>query len=85
MKKLVLFSIAIACRYHASIADAQASLPYDSGFESVNIVAAVGPGVGSYRVGDTVATLSYNGFAEYGLASATQALQVGALAGARPC
>ena len=32
-------------RYHGSREAAQQELPFDSGFESVNVVAAVGPGV----------------------------------------
>lgn len=34
-----------AGRYQASIAEAQASLPFDAGFEAVGAVAAVGPQV----------------------------------------
>eukprot|EP00967_Tisochrysis_lutea_P036274 scaffold43638_cov22-Tisochrysis_lutea.AAC.5 len=62
--------------YHASLAEAQSRLPFDSGFESVSIVAAVGPGVQGFAVGDPVATLSYDGFAEFGVAAANQALKV---------
>ena len=34
-----------AGRYQASIAEAQASLPFDAGFEAVGAIAAVGPQV----------------------------------------
>lgn len=33
------------CRYHRSRQEAQASLPFDCGFEAVGLVAGVGPGV----------------------------------------
>ncbi len=33
------------CRYHGSKKAAEAKLPFDAGFESVSIVAAIGPGV----------------------------------------
>ncbi|KAF5830042.1 hypothetical protein DUNSADRAFT_15083 [Dunaliella salina] len=65
-----------AGRYHASLAEAQSRLPFDAGFESVSIVVAVGSGVRGFSVGDPVATLSYDGFAEFGIAAANQALKV---------
>lgn len=65
-------------RYSRKPADAAAQLPFDAGFEAVNVVAAVGPGPQSqrFRVGDAVATLSYGGFSEYAVAPDTQVLPV---------
>eukprot|EP00198_Chlamydomonas_reinhardtii_P006628 XP_001695964.1 NADPH:quinone oxidoreductase [Chlamydomonas reinhardtii] len=63
-------------RYHASKAEAQSKLPYDSGFESVNVVLAAAPDVKGFRPGDCVAALSYGSFSEYGIESARTALPV---------
>ncbi|KAG2434043.1 hypothetical protein HXX76_007771 [Chlamydomonas incerta] len=63
-------------RYHASKAEAQSKLPYDAGFESVNVVLAAAPDVKGYRPGDCVAALSYGSFSEYGIEPARTALPV---------
>lgn len=53
--------------------EAAGKLPYDAGFESVGVVAEVGPGVMDYQVGDAVATLA-NGFAEYDITLAKHSI-----------
>lgn len=63
-------------RYHGSKKAAEARLPFDAGFESVSVVAAVGPGVRGFSVGDSVATLTYDGFAEWAVTPAKVALKV---------
>ncbi|GAX83190.1 hypothetical protein CEUSTIGMA_g10616.t1 [Chlamydomonas eustigma] len=63
-------------RYHGSKKAAEAKLPYDSGFESVAVVAAVATGVQGFAVGDAVVTMTYDGFAEWALTPAKVALKV---------
>ena len=59
-----------AGRYQASIAEAQASLPFDAGFEAVGAVAAVGPQVagGSHIAASSVCVLP-SSLAHYSLLS----------------
>lgn len=64
-----------AGRYSGSPAEAAAKLPFDAGFESVGVVAAVGPGVADLKPGDAVATLA-DGFSEFGLVAARMAIRV---------
>lgn len=58
-----------AGRYFGSPKKAKALLPFDAGFESVGVVAALGPGVESshpeLNIGTPVATTTYGGFSEY--------------------
>ena len=53
---------------------AAALLPFDAGFESVGVVAALGPGVADAHPelapGQPVATTTYGGFSEYAVAPA---------------
>ncbi|KAG2501548.1 hypothetical protein HYH03_000055 [Edaphochlamys debaryana] len=63
-------------RYHASKAEALSKLPFDAGFESVNVVMAVGEGVKGFVPGDAMAALSYGSFSEYGIEPARTALPV---------
>ncbi|KAG1673072.1 hypothetical protein FOA52_013141 [Chlamydomonas sp. UWO 241] len=63
-------------RYHGSKKAAEAKLPFDAGFESVSIVAAVGPGVSGFVPGDAVASLTYDGFGEWAALPAKLALKV---------
>jgi NADPH:quinone reductase-like Zn-dependent oxidoreductase len=55
-------------RYFGGVKAATAMLPFDAGFESVGVVAAVGPGVEGLRPGQPVATTTYGGFSEYAVA-----------------
>ncbi|KAA6421915.1 MAG: zinc-binding alcohol dehydrogenase domain-containing 2-like [Trebouxia sp. A1-2] len=66
-------------RYHASVEQAQASLPFDAGFEAVGAVAAVGPQVSGLEVGQAVATLSGGCFADYIVVPAKLCLPAGTL------
>ncbi|KXZ55591.1 hypothetical protein GPECTOR_2g1141 [Gonium pectorale] len=63
-------------RYHANRAEAESKLPFDAGFESVNVVVAVGEGVQGFAPGDCMAALSYGSFSEYGIEPARTALPV---------
>ncbi|KAK9812689.1 hypothetical protein WJX72_002127 [[Myrmecia] bisecta] len=65
-----------AGRYFGSPKEAAKRLPFESGFESVGAVAAVGPAVTELRVGDVVAQFSYNGFADYAIVPVKAALPV---------
>ncbi|EFJ49435.1 hypothetical protein VOLCADRAFT_117231, partial [Volvox carteri f. nagariensis] len=67
-------------RYHTSSREAESKLPFDAGFESVNVVVAVGEGVTGFAPGDCVAALSYGSFSEYGIESARTALPVPSVA-----
>lgn len=66
-------------RYHASVEQAQVSLPFDAGFEAVGAVAAVGPQVSGLEVGQAVATLSGGCFADYIVVPAKLCLPAGTL------
>lgn len=60
-------------RYFGGVKAAAALLPFDAGFESVGVVAAVGPGGevkggGGLKPGQPVATTTYGGFSEYAIA-----------------
>lgn len=57
-------------RYHKSVAEARAALPYVAGFEAVSVIAAVGEGVRGYRVGDAVATMEAGNFSEFAVVPA---------------
>ena len=61
-----------AGRYFGSSEKAQALLPFDAGFESVGVVAALGKGVAlthpELKPGTPVATTTYGGFSEYAVA-----------------
>ena len=58
-----------AGRYQASIAEAQASLPFDAGFEAVGAVAAVGPQVSGGFLLLPAFTLLWCGVFVFGLLS----------------
>ncbi|KAL3154502.1 hypothetical protein ABBQ32_013964 [Trebouxia sp. C0010 RCD-2024] len=68
-----------AGRYQASIAEAQAALPFDAGFEAVGAVAALGPQVSGLEVGQPVATLSGGCFAEYVVVAAKLCMPAGTM------
>jgi NADPH:quinone reductase-like Zn-dependent oxidoreductase len=63
-----------AGRYFGGAKKAAALLPFDAGFESVGVVAALGPGVADAHPeltpGQPVATTTYGGFSEYAVAPA---------------
>ena len=63
-----------AGRYFGGAKKAAALLPFDAGFESVGVVAALGPGVAEAHPdlipGQPVATTTYGGFSEYAVAPA---------------
>ena len=63
-----------AGRYFGGAKKAKALLPFDAGFESVGVVAALGCGVADAHpelpVGQPVATTTYGGFSEYAVAPA---------------
>uniref|UniRef100_A0A7R9V375 Enoyl reductase (ER) domain-containing protein n=1 Tax=Chlamydomonas euryale TaxID=1486919 RepID=A0A7R9V375_9CHLO len=63
-------------RYYGSKKAAEAKLPFDAGFESVSVVAAVGAGTAGFAVGDCAATLTYDGFAEWSVLPAKRAIKV---------
>eukprot|EP00884_Botryococcus_braunii_P008636 jgi/Botrbrau1/17774/Bobra.0127s0029.1 len=64
-----------AGRYMSSrVQEAEKLLPFGAGFESVGVVAAVGPGVTGFAVGDAVAETGNGAFSEYGVVSAKKAL-----------
>jgi NADPH:quinone reductase-like Zn-dependent oxidoreductase len=63
-----------AGRYFGGARKAAELLPFDAGFESVGVVAALGPGVAEAHPelapGQPVATTTYGGFSEYAVAPA---------------
>ena len=63
-----------AGRYFGGARKAAELLPFDAGFESVGVVAALGPGVAEEHPelapGQPVATTTYGGFSEYAVAPA---------------
>ena len=64
-----------AGRYFGGAKQAASKLPFDAGFESVGVVAAVGTGV-QLRPGQPVATLTYGGFSEYAVERADLVMPV---------
>ncbi|CAK0737375.1 hypothetical protein CVIRNUC_000902 [Coccomyxa viridis] len=69
-----------AGRYFGSAEVAAKRLPFDAGFESVGAVAAVGPDVHRFSVGQPVAELAYGAFSEWAVVPAKHALAVPMLA-----
>ena len=64
-------------RYHGSLKRAEAEIPFDCGFETVGVIAAVADDVkASFRVGQAVASMTYDGFATYALLEAKLALPI---------
>ncbi|GAB4818806.1 hypothetical protein N2152v2_005852 [Parachlorella kessleri] len=61
-------------RYFGNRQVAAAKLPFDAGFEAVGMVAAVGGDVPGLAVGQPVAAMTYQGFAEYAAMDAKHAL-----------
>ena len=64
-----------AGRYFGGAKQAASKLPFDAGFESVGVVAAVGGGV-KLQSGQPVATLTYGGFSEYAVERAELVMPV---------
>jgi NADPH:quinone reductase-like Zn-dependent oxidoreductase len=69
------YTLLPAGRYFGKPSDAAAALPFDAGFESVGVVAAVGEGVSGLAPGSCVATMS-PGFSEYGITAAKHVMPV---------
>ena len=64
-------------RYHGSIKKAEAELPFDCGFEAVSVVVSVSEDLKkTFRVGQAVASMTYDGFAEYACLDAKLALTI---------
>ena len=64
-----------AGRYFGGAKQAASKLPFDAGFESVGVVAALGGGV-KLQSGQPVATLTYGGFSEYAVERAELVMPV---------
>ncbi|EFJ16715.1 hypothetical protein SELMODRAFT_179322 [Selaginella moellendorffii] len=65
-------------RYFANEKEALSRLPFVAGFESVGVVAGIGPGVAldEIALGSAVATFSYGGFTEYSQVPAKSVIPV---------
>jgi len=67
-----------AGKYHRSMREAEAALPFAAGFESVGVIAAVGDSEGEAGLGpgSTVAVLGFGGFSEFQVVKLRQCLPV---------
>lgn len=64
-------------RYYGSIKKAQGELPFDCGFETVSVVCSVSDDMkATYQPGQPVASMTYDGFADYALLDAKLALMI---------
>lgn len=62
-------------RYHGSLKKAREELPFDAGFETVSVVAAVADDLkSSFHPGQAVASMTYDGYATYAMLDAKLAL-----------
>ncbi|KAH9314270.1 hypothetical protein KI387_022897, partial [Taxus chinensis] len=52
-------------RYFGNAREASSRLPFDAGFESVGIIAAIGDSVQNLNIGAPVAAMSYGAYAEF--------------------
>ncbi|KAK9805373.1 hypothetical protein WJX73_007858 [Symbiochloris irregularis] len=65
-----------AGKYFGSVKESEKRLPFDSGFEAVGVIAAVGDGVTGLHVGQPIAEMSFAAFSDWGVVPAKSAIPV---------